>query len=479
MTDAYKTGHIFQYPPKTTAVYSNLTARTSRMPGIEAVVVFGIQYFLREYLLRQFNDGFFHLPKSIAVNAYRRRLDNALGRGAVSMEHIEALHDLGYLPVRIKALPEGTRCPIKVPFLTIVNTLPEFFWVTNFLETLLCNVVWHPITSATIAAQYRKILDDYARATSDQEGFTQWQGHDFSMRGHTSLESSCVSGAAHLLSFKGTDTIPAIDWLERYYYANSDAELIGGSVPATEHSVMCLGGKETELETFHRLITQVYPSGPVSIVSDTWDYWKVLNETVRGLKAEIMAREGCVIIRPDSGDPVKILLGDHDAPPDSLAHRGTIDILWEIFGGTVNSKGFRQLDPHISVIYGDSITLDRCKAICSGLLGRMFASTNVVFGIGSYTYQHVTRDTFGFAMKATAGVVNGQRVTIFKDPATDDGVKRSAKGLLRVNADLTLSENVSEAEEQEGLLRVVFEDGVLMNALTLTNVRDILRAGGR
>ena len=237
-------------------------------------------------------------------------MDTALGPDAVSTEHMEALYDLGYLPLEIKALPEGSLCPMRVPLLTIKNTKPEFFWLTNDLETLISAALWHPITSATIAFEYRKMLSKYAAKTSDIPEFVQWQGHDFSMRGQTSIASAMASGAAHLLSFTGTDTIPAIDFLEYYYGANAESELIGGSVPATEHSVMCLGGSETEDETFKRLIVDVYPKGIVSIVSDTWDYWKVIGETLPALKEIIMGRDGKVVIRPDSGDPVDILCGD-------------------------------------------------------------------------------------------------------------------------------------------------------------------------
>ncbi len=471
MSDFYKTGHPFQYPDNTDGVYSNLTARGSRLPGVDHVVVFGIQYFIKEYLVTRFQRDFFDRPKHEVVAQYKRRLDNALGVGAVTMQHIEALHDLGYLPVRIKALPEGSVCPLRVPLLTIVNTHPEFYWVTNFLETIMSNVIWHPITSATIAHEYRKLLDKYAAETSDLPEFVQWQGHDFSMRGHSSFESSCASGAAHLLSFTGTDTIPAIDWLEQYYLADSDKELIGGSVPATEHSVMCMGGQETEVETFERLITQVYPKGIVSIVSDTWDYWKILTQTLQILKPLIMARDGKVVIRPDSGDPVKIICGDPKAPFDSPESLGTIRLLWNIFGGTVNSKGFKQLDPHIGCIYGDSITFERAQAILAGLKLKGFASTNIVFGIGSYTYQYVTRDTFGFAIKATSGVIDGKRIAIFKDPKTDDGVKKSARGLLRVNPDYTVSEDVDENEEMEGLLQIVYADGHYHHTQSLAEIR--------
>lgn len=477
LKDFYKTDHRRQYPEGTEYVYSNFTARGSRLPGVDNVVVFGIQYFVKEYLIRQFNEEFFNKPKDEVIAYYKRRMDTSLGPNSVSVTHLEQLHDLGYLPLEFKALAEGSVVPLRTPVLTMRNTLPEFFWLTNFLETLTSCVLWHPITSATIANEYRKILTQYAKETSDMPEFVQWQGHDFSMRGHTSVESACASGAGHLLSFTGTDTIPAIDFLEQYYNANAEKELIGGSVPATEHSVMCLGGNETELQTFERLITQVYPEGIVSIVSDTWDYWNVLTSLVPTLKEQIMKRNGKVVIRPDSGDPVKILCGDPEATPGSVQHKGTVEHLWEVFGGTVNSKGYKQLDSHIGVIYGDSITLDRCNEICERLKQKGFASTTPVFGIGSYTYQYVTRDTFGFAMKATHGVVNGVSVDIYKDPITDNGVKKSAKGLLRVNKDFSLSQQVTQDEEKTGLLETVFLDGKLVKETNLNEIRNRVLEG--
>jgi nicotinamide phosphoribosyltransferase len=462
-----------------------MTARGSRIPESDKVVVFGLQYFVYEYLVKRFQRDFFDQPKADVIGKYKRRLDNALGFGAVSMEHMEALHDLGYLPIHIKALPEGSRCPMRIPFVTITETKPEFFWLVNFLETLMSNVIWHPITTATIAHEYRVLLNAAARKSSDAPEFVEWQGHDFSMRGHTSLESSCVSGMAHLTSFYGTDTIPAIDFLEEYYDANSDKENIGNSVYATEHSVMCMGGEATELETFRRLITEVYPKSIISIVSDTWDYFSILTKTLPALKNEIMARDGKVVIRPDSGDPVKIVCGDPDALVDSPESKGTIQLLWDTFGGKVNSKGYRELDPHIGAIYGDSITYDRAKQITDQLMAKGFASTNIVFGIGSYTYQYVTRDTFGFAIKATSGVINGTRVSIAKNPKTDNGLKKSAKGLLRVDqvrgahgvTGFTLTEDVTPGEEMEGALEVIYSNGGLGHKHTLSEIRARLARG--
>ena len=472
--DFYKSDHRKQYPEKTEFVYSNLTARGSRLDGINKTVVFGIQYFIKEYLIERFNTDFFNKKKDTVVKAYKRRLDNALGKDSVDVDHIEALHDLGYLPLHIKALDEGTICPLRIPMATIINTKPEFYWLTNFLETLLSNTLWMPMTSATIAFEYRKILSEYAKNTSDVDGFVDFQGHDFSMRGMSSMESAMLSGASHLTSFIGTDTIPAIDFVEKYYNANSDKELIGVSVPATEHSVMCLGGDLDELNTYRRLINNIYPKGIVSIVSDTWDYWNVLTNILPKLKKTILNREGKVVIRPDSGDPFKIICGDPDSDIDHIA-KGSIEVLYELFGGVVNSKGYKELDSHIGLIYGECITLDMCKRICERLKEKGFSSTNVVYGIGSFTYQYVTRDTFGFAVKATYGQVNGVEKAIFKDPKTDNGLKKSAKGLLKVNKDYTLSDEITKDQEKEGLLSTVFLNGKLMKETSLKLIRSKLK----
>jgi len=285
------------------------------------------------------------------------------------------------------------------------------------------------------------------------------------------IEAAMASGAAHLLSFTGTDTIPAIDFLEEYYGADSGRELIGASVPATEHSVMSLGGKESEIETFRRLM-KLYPKGILSVVSDTWDYWKILTETARELKDEIMARDGKLVFRPDSGNPYDIICGSHAPERWGLPQeKGSVEILWEIFGGTINSKGYKQLDPHVGLIYGDSITLDLATRICAGLKAKGFASTNLVFGIGSYTYQYVTRDTFGFAMKATAGVVDEEFVEIYKDPKTDSGVKKSARGLLQVTPDMKLHDRATWEEEKNSELVIVYKDGFLQKFRTLAEIR--------
>ncbi|MDI9340312.1 MAG: nicotinate phosphoribosyltransferase [Sediminibacterium sp.] len=481
LIDFYKADHRRQYPEGTELVYSNFTPRKFRLEGREELVFFGLQYFVKEYLIKQWNEGFFNLPKDKVVNDYKRRMDNALGKDSIPVEHIAQLHDLGYLPLVVKGLPEGTVVSPRIPVVTVYNTVPEFFWLTNYLESLMSAILWKPSTSATTAYQYRKTFNAYARETVSDTAidFVFWQGHDFSFRGMSGIEDASISGAGHLLSFYGTDTVPAIDFHELYYKGDSDKEMIGGSVPATEHSVMCMGTKDNEIGTFERLIEALYPNGIVSIVSDTWDFWQVITDYLPKLKAKVLARNGKVVIRPDSGDPVKIIIGDKNATPGSPEYKGAIECMWEIFGGTVTEKGYKLLDAHIGLIYGDSITLQRQKDILEGLKAKGFASFNVVLGIGSYTYEYVTRDTYGFAMKATYGEVNGEARNIFKDPKTDDGTKRSAKGLLmvtEVDGQLQLKDECTWEEEKQGLLQTVFENGKLVREQSLSEIRARINA---
>lgn len=478
LVDSYKTNHNLMYPKGMTKLYSNFTPRKSRIEGINKVVFFGLQAFIKEYLIKQFNDNFFNVKGEdayIMLKDYNEQL-------GVDTKHISALHDLGYLPIEIKAMEEGLLCPIGTPCFTIINTHSDFGWLTNYLETLISCQLWQPITSATIAYEYKKLLSKYAIETTGTSELVQWQGHDFSMRGMSSVESAILSGMGHLTSFTGTDTIPAIYGLKKYYNATG---LIGASVPATEHSVMCMGVKEDEINTFLRLL-QTYPTGILSVVSDTWDLWKVCTEYLPLIKEQILARDGKLVIRPDSGDPVDIICGTHFITEEVGGVRertnqeiGVIELLWKVFGGTVNEQGYKVLDSHIGAIYGDSITIERAKQICERLKAKGFASTNIVLGIGSYTYQYNTRDTFGFAMKATYGEVDGVGREIFKDPITDDGTKRSKKGLLCVmeddNNNIVCYDGCTWEQEGKGLLQTVFKNGKLIKETSLEEIRNRLK----
>ena len=527
--DVYKEFHSRAYHPDVTEVYANFTSRSGKLSNVESndkVAFVGLQYFIKSYLQDEWAE-FFNADKAVAVANHKRIMSAMLGY-PVNVKYLEDLHDLGYLPLRIKALPEGTLVPYLVPPITVVNTKEGFQWLTNMIETVLSCENWPIQTSATTSVAYLKVFKEFANKTGLPLDFVPFQGHDFSFRGMFGKQAAAMSGFGHLASgLVGTDTIPAVLFAEKYYGANVDNELVGCSVDATEHSVTCSWIMEGEIEFFKYLMKEQSPTGVLSVVSDTWDFWTLVTDYLPQLKEEIMVRDGTLVIRPDSGDPVKILTGykvsptseyselfqtQAEAENDVLAKgyeayrwngeyygfensgfdnngfdsvqaiqlmpcevKGLIECLWDTFGGTTSSKGFKILDEHIGAIYGDAITLKRQREILQRLMDKGFAS-KVVLGIGSYSYQYVTRDTHGSAVKATSVVKNGERVAIFKDPKTDIK-KKSAKGLLkieRVNGELTLFDNVTDDEEKEGLLEVVFEDGNLKKHTTLKQIRETI-----
>lgn len=481
--DGYKLGHIHDYPENTQRILCNFTPRTTRT-GEDSVVFVGLQHFIRRFLVDEL-DAFFNTPLDYVLDAYSRRVNGYLGPNNVGTDHIKDLWSLGYVPLEFKAFDEGASVPIGVPVLTVENTLDEFFWLPNYIETILSASLWLPITSATTARTYRRILEGYASKTGAPVEFVDFQGHDFSFRGMGSMDSAMLSGFGHLTSFIGTDTIPAIDFIEKYYTPVTPEYLIGASVAATEHSVMCAGGMETEAETYARLL-RIHPSHILAVVSDTWDIWNVINNILPGLKDEIMGRDGKLVIRPDSGDPVKIICGDPDKtmlsdPRSFNESKGVVELLWDQFGGTINREGYKTLDSHVGVIYGDSITEERAEAILAGLEAKGFASDNIVLGIGSYTYQYKTRDTHGFAMKATWAQINGEGVDMFKDPVTDDGGKKSAKGRLAVlpgdDGKPYLVNQATPEQESNSLLKTVWKDGVWYRKYSIEDIRSNVRKG--
>ena len=510
LLDGYKVDHRRQYPSNSKLVFSNLTARGTRVEGLKKITWFGLQYFMQEYLIDHWNRNFFSRPVDEVAKEFTDEMLEYLGPNEIGEQHIRDLHAVGYLPITVWSLPEGSAVNLRVPTLVMWNTDERFYWLTNALETILSTTIWMPTTSATTAVLYRQQMEKWCKQTNPEfNWFTAWQGHDFSFRGHGSYESACTSGGGHLLAFDGTDTVPARRFLKKYYGA-----AVGGSVSATEHSVMCMGGKEGEDETFRRLIEDLYPNGIVSIVSDTWNLWEVVNPKtgilVR-LKDKIMARDGKVVIRPDSGDPVKIMtgykesevirrdgkifaLGEQGAHGRSqteiteLEFKGVVQCLYEIFGGTKTSTGYIQLDSHIGAIYGDSITLERNEQMSQRLADNGFASTNVVFGLGSFTYQGaitpnaiVTRDTHCFAVKSTYGEVeeDGVRVgiEIFKDPITDSGMKKSAKGLLAVyekDGEFVLKDQATWEEVMNCAFNQTFLDGKIVRHEQLADIRALV-----
>jgi nicotinamide phosphoribosyltransferase len=487
MTDGYKTSHHKMYPEGTTLVYSNFTPRSvKRMPeNAKDIVVFGLQYVMT-YIHELYQENFFNRPKDEVVGDAKTFLSNYLGTD-YDCSHFEALHDLGYLPIKVKGLPEGRVIGEKIPMLTIYNTHPDFFWLPNFLETLISSLIWKPVHSASLAYGYKKVLVEHAEKTDKTNiGFVDFQGHDFSFRGMQHPESAISSGMGFLTSFSGTDTIPTLQAV-KYYYGD---ENVAFSVPASEHAVMTAYGKENEIDGFRRLIKQ-YPSGILSVVSDSFNLWQVCTKFVIELREEILARDGKLVIRPDSGNPVDILCGvgndvhinpyKTDRPNYSIEERkGVIELLWDVFGGTVNEQGYKVLDSHIGAIYGDSITIERADEICKRLEAKGFASTNVVLGVGSYSMGYATRDNQGGAVKATYVEVNGVGREIFKDPITDDGTKKSATGLLAVfrndiDGRYELYDRCDWNTEQNSELKVIYEDGVFYSRTTLNEIRKRLQ----
>jgi nicotinamide phosphoribosyltransferase len=484
--DSYKLSHWIQYPKDVAHVYSNLTPRRGTYCRTDRFVFFGLQAFLRK-LETTFARDFFSVTREEAVEDFRMFYHDFFGEDPTSAQIgcVENLHSVGYLPLVFKALPEGTVVRHGIPVLTVMNTDPRLPWLTNFIESWMSAEVWGPCTSATTAFNYRCTFDRYASETSEQDFMPEFQGHDFSFRGMFGLEASSMSSAAHLLSFKGTDSLHARNWIIQNYDANCYFNMcdwnpgLGTSVPATEHSVMSAGGEDSEEETFSRLL-ELYPTGILSVVSDTWDFWGVVTGILPRLKEKIMARDGKLVIRPDSSPktPVEILVGDAEAASGTPEHMGLIECLYATFGGTVNSKGYKQLDSHVGAIYGDSITLDYQDAILEGLMRKGFSSTNVVLGIGSYTYQHVTRDTHGIAVKATAVILrDGTARPIFKAPKTDMGMKKSLRGFLSVvntAAGFDVIELGTPEPAPGDCLQTVWENGQTLRTQTFDEVRGVL-----
>ena len=506
LTDGYKINHHRMYPEGIEMVYSNITPRSNKFfpEAKEGMVVFGLQYLVKEYLIKRFNEGFFNRPKQEVLDEYVNRLKYFTGN--TDCDHIAELHDLGYLPIEVKALPEGSLCPIRVPMCTIKNTHPRFAWLTNYLETLVSNVIWMPCTSATGARIAKKQLKEHATKVGfPEEVDINFLMHDFSMRGMNSLESSIVSGLAHMTAFCGTETIPAIKAAEDYYHADPSKELVAATVPASEHSIECSNaafnedGSIDEMPYLERLLSQ-FPTGFISIVSDGFDFWKIIEDYLPKLKSRIMARDGRVVIRPDSGNPVDIICGLRTNPQyhtrihegkyycnynpfldDSTyievskgQYYGAYYMLGELFGWNTTVKGYLYPSTKIGMIYGDAITLERQKQIYDRLESAGMAACNLVLARGSFEYQFKSRDSLGMAVKATAVKINGELKPIFKKPKTDDGTKNSLRGLIRVEKigdEYVAFDNQTPVQENQGCLKTIFENGKLLKDYTLAEVR--------
>lgn len=459
-TDVYKMGHMEQYAPGTDYVYSYLCARSDRY--FRECVFFGLQYYLKEYLTR---------PPSMADAAEFLSVREAiLGQKASAelKDKLFGLAGLGYWPVKISAMPEGTVVPVKNALLTVESTDKRFPWVVGFIESMLLKV-WYPITCATNSYAYRAVVDEYCDLTGD--GPRDFMVHDFGYRSDTSEESAAISGAAHLLNFCGSDTVPAMPFIRKYYGPVPAGAML--SVPASEHSVMCSYGVDNERAAFQRLM-HLYPTGFVSIVSDTYDIWKVCTEYMREMKSQILSRDGKVVIRPDSGNPPDIICGSPLAPQGTPESKGVLRLLDEVFGSTTNELGYKVLNPHIGLIYGDGMYLDRYKMTLARMKDMGYAASNLVIGCGGILRQG-TRDTLGMALKATRVEINGEPRDILKAPITDPG-KRSHTGFMQVYRNgngviVTKDQATREEAEQQSLLKPVFKNGRLLKDWQFAEVK--------
>ena len=478
LSDTYKQCHDRMYPKGLTKLVSYWVPRKSMLKNQNEMVFFGLQAFIKEYLVDYFHDNFFSLSEDYMIKLYSASMNVQIGEKNYDIEKLVKLHRLGYLPLEIRSISEGTLVPMGVPCIEISNTNDDFAWLVQWIECILQVQLWKPCAHATIGYMYRKIADKWYEKTVDGV-LPEMACADFGMRGMSCMEEAVRCSSAWLLSFNKTSTIPAISYIDRYYNADCKNNNIGLGAVSTEHSVMganfAVDGDEV---TFvRRLLNELYPDTSFSMVSDTYDYWNMINKILPEVKDDIMKHNGKLLVRPDSGDIVDISVK-------------TVERLWDIFGGTINSKGYKVLDPHIGVIYGDGCTMQNVDTIWSELEKRGFAANCINYGVGAFCFSAiiedgilvvVTRDTFGIAMKATFGIVDGKKLMIYKDPKTDtNNLKKSHKGCCEVyydeNGKLACRDELMEMSDNT-VLETVFKNGQLVKEYTFGEIRDRLHGG--
>lgn len=478
LCDFYKTVHSDMINPRMTKSMSYYTPRMSRVKRWDKVVMFGVQMFCKTWLIDYFNENFFELPEEEVVAEYTRVLDATLGKGIYGTEKIRKLHRLGYLPIEITALPEGTMVPVHVPMFGITNTHDDFAWLPQALESLISAEMWYPQITATVGKTYRDIVNKYYDETVEDDVPRAKALGAFDFRGDMCVDAALMAGAGWCLSFLNTATVPAIPYLENIFNCDCTKEPVAFGSVSTEHFVMCsnYAVDGDEITFLRKMLTQLYPDTSFSCVLDSYDYWNVIDNILPQLHDEILAHNGCMLMRGDSGDCVEVVTK-------------TVFKLWDQFGGTINSKGYKVLDPHVKAIYGDSITVQRCEEIYEILKNAGFACSNVALGVGSFSMHCIeednilkpfTRDTFSSCIKACYAEVDGKCYPVFKNPK-DGGFKKSQKGLCFVyEEDGVLKykdEYTSETIPEGNLLEPVFRDGRMLRDYTLDEIRQRLNGG--
>lgn len=458
LADAYKYSHHKLYVPGTNRIYSYLESRGGQF---SETVFYGLQYFLKAYL-----EG--PVITAEKIKEASEMLPEVFGRDDVfdasRFEYILEKHG-GHLPVRIRAVPEGTVVPVKNVLMTIENTDPACYWLTNFLETLLMQV-WYPNTVATLSREIKKVVLQYFKATASEasQAGIDFVLNDFGFRGATSVEAAGLGGSAHLVNFSGSDTLAASTFAKRYYHA---AKAPGLSIPATEHSIVTLLGEAGEAKIFKHVL-DTFPEGTIACVSDSYnifraceEYWGTL------LKDQVLARKGTLVIRPDSGDPVKTLLK-------------VFEILMDKFGSTLNEKGYKVLPPQVRVIQGDGINYQSIGEIYAALQQAGISAENLVLGMGGALIQKVNRDTQEFALKCSYAEISGEGVEVSKSPVELDSkgelrtsFKKSKAGKFKLvkDADGYKTVGAGEFPDLPDVLETVFEDGKLVKDWRFDDVR--------
>ena len=444
LSDSYKYSHYMQYPPKTEKVYSYFESRGGEFIDI---IPMGIQYNIKRYLA-----GKVITPERI--HRMNKLIDGHMGPGTFNKKGFDRLYEKhgGYLPIRIYALPEGTVAGVRQPLMAVENTDPEFFWLTNFLETLLVQI-WYPTTVASNSFRSRKLIKKFLEDTSTLEGedfdtCLNFRLHDFGQRGVSSMETAGIGGMANLLSFLGTDTVAAMIFAQDWY--NEDDNYIAGfSIPASEHSTMTSWGKENEIEAFRNMLDKHKDYPLIACVSDSYDIRDAVdNKWGKILKDEILERLGTLVIRPDSGDPV-------------FTTEYIAKSLWNNFGGTVNDKGYKVLDASVRIIQGDGIDFEMIGKILNNFKKLKFSAENIAFGSGGGLLQKWDRDTAKFAFKCSEIVVDGETRDVRKFPMSFDS-----------EGNYNRSDKTSKQGRFDDELELIFENGVLLKEEKFSTIRE-------
>ncbi|XP_012942330.1 nicotinamide phosphoribosyltransferase [Aplysia californica] len=448
IADSYKVTHHRQYPPNTSIVYSYFESRGGKFP---ATCFFGLQYILKRWLVGQ-------VVTREKIEEAREIFQLHFGQNVFNEEGWNYIleHHNGYLPLRIKAVPEGTVVPTKNVLFTVENTDPKCYWLTNYFETVLVQA-WYPMTVATNSRAQKEIIARYLHETSDSTAGLPFKLHDFGFRGSSSVESAGIGGMAHLVNFQGTDTIAAVTTARKFY----GCPMAGFSIPAAEHSTITSWGVDREKEAFQNMLTQ-FPTGLMACVSDSYDIWhacgKLWGEELKQL-VEDRGENGTLVVRPDSGDPSEVVIK-------------VLNILGEKFGTSSNTKGYKVLPSCVRVIQGDGISYETVAQILENLKKSKWSTDMVTFGSGGALLQRLDRDTQKCAYKCSYAVIDGKEVSVFKDPVTDHG-KKSKKGRLTLECHngkfVTYEEG--KGDPNKDIMQVVFENGKLLKDFDFAEVR--------